>query len=148
MFNKRKISKLSSNSEYILKSYDRKNKITKTYYFNPDKFTLKKQSFESKKGEILTVNYENYKKFESNNVRQLVTITAKNNDKSIKFEMKTKVSRINERISFHSLDYPKNLAKKSILCFYNIEQVLSEYPERMMAFLQNFSIHFHCLYLS
>lgn len=100
MFNKRKVSKLSSNSQYIFKSYDRKNKITKTYYFNPDKFTLKKQSFESKKGETLTVNYENYKKFESNNIPQFVTITAKNNDKSIKFEMKTKVSRINERISF------------------------------------------------
>ena len=82
--------------EYLIKLYCNQWKYTKKGFYETQKY-LGNFAFPGHNSYLFL---ENYKNFESNNIPQFVTITAKNNDKSIKFEMKTKVSRINERISF------------------------------------------------
>lgn len=99
-FKNSKLTQALKNSEYELESYDRKKKVSKSYTFNPINFNLKKQSFSNNLGAKLSVVYDNYKTLGEVNVPQLITILATNKDKTTRVVIKSKISRINQEVTF------------------------------------------------
>ena len=75
-------------------------KVLKSYTFNPINFNLKKQSFSNNSGAKLSVVYDNYKTLEKVNVPQLITILATNKEKTTRVVIKSKISRINQEVTF------------------------------------------------
>lgn len=99
-FKDSKLTQTLKNSEYELESFDRKRKVLKSYTFNPINFNLKKQSFSNNSGAKLSVVYDNYKTLEKVNVPQLITILATNKEKTTRVVIKSKISRINQEVTF------------------------------------------------
>jgi hypothetical protein len=99
-FKDSKLTQTLKNSEYELESFDRKRKVLKSYTFNPINFNLKKQSFSNNSGAKLSVVYDNYKTLEKVNVPQLITILATNKEKITRVVIKSKISRINQEVTF------------------------------------------------
>ena len=61
---------------------------------------MKKQSFSNNLGAKLSVVYDNYKTLGKVNVPQLITILATNKDKTTRVVIKSKISRINQEVTF------------------------------------------------
>ena len=75
-------------------------RATQAFLFNPINFNLKKQSFSNNSGAKLSVVYDNYKTLEKATIPQLITILASNNEKTTRVVIKSKISRINQEVTF------------------------------------------------
>lgn len=100
IFRESRLNQSLNNVQYVLKSYDRKLKVSKEYSFDPINFNLKKQTFFKNDGANLSIIYDDYKNSGKINIPQRITILATKNDITTRVVMKTKISRINQQVTF------------------------------------------------
>ena len=98
--NNQKLRQSLENKNYVLSSFDRKNKLNHKYYFEPITFNLIKQVVTDNKQSSLTIEYDNFKAIDKNILPQKVIIIAQSKGKELKISLNSKVRRINEEISF------------------------------------------------
>ncbi|MBL6649501.1 MAG: DUF4292 domain-containing protein [Flavobacteriaceae bacterium] len=98
--NKIRLTQKNNQTKYILKSYDRKKKLSYTYTIDPISFNLIQQKIIRDNGNYFLVNYNDFKKFEDTTFPQTIQISSLSNKKSIEIIMRNKFGKINDSISF------------------------------------------------